>query len=43
MEKLLVSKKVLSPKQISDIKNKYKVNIDNIFKNVGKKFKGTKQ
>ena len=43
MEKLLVSKKVLSPKQIRNIKNKYKVNIDNIFKKCRKKkFKGTK-
>ena len=37
MEKLLISKKILSLKQIRNIKNKYKVNIDNIFKYVGKK------
>ena len=43
MEKLLVSKKVFSQKQISDIKNKYKVKIDNIFKKCRKKkFKGPK-
>ena len=43
MEKVLISKKVLSPKKISDIKNKYKVKIDNIFKKYKKKkFKGPK-
>ena len=43
MEKLLISKRILNPKNINNIKNKYKKKIDNIFKKCKKKkFKGPK-
>ena len=43
MEKLLISKKILTSKQIRGIKKIYKIKIDNVFKKCRKKkFKGTK-